>query len=275
MENNATNVKKVYAIEFSKGSLNKNIGSKKAPEKIINQTKNQFLNENNQDFIFDLEKININQENIEEFYDMLEKEVIKINQNKVNQEKLAFLGGDHSITYSLVKALKPEALIIFDAHLDVQDSFKPATHEDYLRILIEEKIIEPKNIFIIGIRNQSKEEYEFINSLKQNYNSTINIYNMNEVFEKGIQKITKKIIKKVKSKKVYLSIDFDVLDSTIAYATGYPEPAGFQTRELIYMLQHFKDKLNLYAFDLVEYNPVKDIQNIGAITCAKILKELF
>ena len=71
-----------------------------------------------------------------------------------NYDGDVFLGGDHSITYSLFKSLKSnnKGLIIFDAHVDLDNYTETPTHEDFLRKLIDENHLNPNNLIIHGNR---------------------------------------------------------------------------------------------------------------------------
>ena len=71
---------------------------------------------------------------------------------------------------------------------------------------------------------------------------------------------------------VYISIDLDGIDPAFAPGVSHPEPGGFSTRDLIKIISNIDAQL--IGADIVEYNPRKDINNITAITAAKILKEL-
>ena len=73
---------------------------------------------------------------------------------------------------------------------------------------------------------------------------------------------------------LYLSIDIDVLDPSFAPGTGYLEPGGLSTRELIYFIQRIKLLKNLKRIDLTEVNPEKDINDITVKNAAKIISEL-
>jgi agmatinase len=74
--------------------------------------------------------------------------------------------------------------------------------------------------------------------------------------------------------KAYLSIDIDVLDPAFAPGTGYAEPGGLTTREMVYMLQRLKLLRNIGMADLVEVNPEKDIQGMTAKAASKLIIEL-
>ena len=71
---------------------------------------------------------------------------------------------------------------------------------------------------------------------------------------------------------VYISIDLDGIDPAFAPGVSHPEPGGFSTRDIIKIISNIDGEL--VGADIVEYNPRRDINNITAITAAKLLKEL-
>ena len=73
---------------------------------------------------------------------------------------------------------------------------------------------------------------------------------------------------------LYISIDVDVLDPAFAPGTGYIEPGGLTTRELLFFLHRLKKLKNLKAYDLVEINPKKDVNDMTSKVGAKLLVEL-
>ena len=75
-------------------------------------------------------------------------------------------------------------------------------------------------------------------------------------------------------KYLYVSIDIDVLDPAFAPGTGYIQPGGLTTRELLFFLHRLKRLQNLRAYDLVEVNPSKDVNDMTSKVGAKILVEL-
>jgi len=258
----------ILKIPFSSGSLGKSKGSEKAPLEIEKKVGDMFLNEKGEhaELVFDEAKIN--NTNIEE-----------TNKNIYNKtlekgaEHLIALGGDHSITYSTFRAFAKKhqnpGIIVFDAHPDLENNFKPPTHEDYLRVLIEDKIVKPENVIIVGTRAMHKNESEFI----KNYN--LKVFSMNEISIAGKQEVCDNIMETARSfGSTYLSIDIDVLDPAFAPGVGYPEPAGLTTRELIYFIQRIKLLENLKMADIVEAIPDKDSDGLTVSAAAKILKEL-
>ncbi len=72
---------------------------------------------------------------------------------------------------------------------------------------------------------------------------------------------------------IYISLDIDALDPAFAPGVSHPEPGGLSTRLLLQLLHNLKAPA-IVGVDIVEYNPSQDINNISAVVCAKILKEL-
>ncbi|WP_421077813.1 agmatinase [Methanothermococcus sp. Ax23] len=173
------------------------------------------------------------------------------------------MGGEHSITYPVVKAVKDVyndfVLIQFDAHCDLREEYlgNEYSHASVIRRCFD----LTKDIYQFGIRSGDKEEWEFG---WENTNISMDLP-------------TKEDIKEIKSldKPVYITIDIDVLDPAYAPGTGTPEPCGFSTKELINSLYLFKElKDNIIGFDVVEISPHYDIGNITSIAAAKIIREL-
>ncbi len=249
--------------------LEKTKGCEKAPNKILEALKDIYLTEEEKEIKYAIDEIAIDKNNIEKtnksIFDKA-KELIK-----KEKDKTIFLGGDHNISYSLLKAFssvhESSGLIVFDAHADCMHNFKPPTHEDWLRVLIEEGF-PAENIILVGLRDYHKIEKEFLH-FKQ-----INCFSCKELFE-NLQESCDSIMEAAKAfPSLYISIDVDVTDPAFAPATGYIEPAGLSSREFLYLLQRLLLLKNLKAADIVEINPDKDINNLTAKLGAKILAEL-
>jgi len=248
----------ITKIPSSSGSLNKNNGCEKAPNLILEELKNIEVNESLKKINYEVSEVKINKNDLDE-----------TNRNIENAKGDIFIGGDHSITYSLFKSLKSnnKGLIIFDAHLDLDNYTNTPTHEDYLRKLIDEKELNPNNLIIIGARKFWKNEIGFVkeNNIKiltpKNLNNLIDIC---EVLMENSRKF----------EELYISIDIDVLDPSIIKGTYYTEPNGLTLKQLLFFLNKLKLLKNLKKIDLVEVNP--DIEKELTIkTAAKIISELF
>lgn len=169
-------------------------------------------------------------------------------------EKVLFIGGDHSISYPLTKAFskvsrRKKCLIVFDAHTDCMKPMKEPTHEEWLRAVIEEKLFD--KVILIGMRKIEPEEEKFLKGRKE---VEINNLDLSDDYE------------------IYFSIDIDVFDPRIAPGTGYLEKNGMKIKEFYELLSKIKDKAK--AIDLVEVNPEKDLNNKTVNLALEIIKYL-
>ncbi len=260
---------KIIKIKSSQGCLGKNKGCEEAPNVIVEKLKDFYLSEEGLLPRFDIDEVEIVESNLEETFRNIEnkaKEVFK------ESDKAIFLGGDHSISYATIKAFSQcfenPGVIIFDAHPDAESDFIPS-HEDILRAMVNENLIKAENIILVGIRNWHSEELEFLKKHK------IKFYSMSEISKEGIHEVCDSVMSVAKNfSALYVSIDIDVLDPAFAPATGYAEPGGLTTRELIYFLHRLKLLRNFKAADVVEINPIKDKDEQTVKIGAKLAIEL-
>ncbi len=238
---------KIIKIPHSEGT-DVNKGCEKAPNEIVKQLNECWSNENFQD-----SKYEVVNSNIKELHD-----------------GDIFLGGDHSISYYIFKKFfnKNSGILIFDAHPDLYEHFKEPMQTDWLYFLIKEKLIKPENIILVGIRNLDMKEVGIIKDYKIKYFSSRTLFN-------NIEDSCDSIMEQARSfSDLYISIDIDILDPAFAPGTGYIEPGGLSTRELLYLIQRIKLLKNIRKYDLVEVNPDKDINFMTLKAAAKIIKEL-
>jgi len=171
------------------------------------------------------------------------------------------IGGDHSITYPIIAAhheFFPKINIVhFDAHPDLYDNYdnNPSSHASPFARIMENNLA--RSLTQIGIRTMNahqKEQAELYD---------VKVITMDE-FSSDL---------KLKFEEpVYISIDLDGIDPAFAPGVSHPEPGGFSTRDIITIISNINGEV--VGADIVEYNPKKDINNITAITAAKLLKEL-
>jgi len=246
-------------------------GCEKAPNEVLKVLDDIGSNEKGKIIdkkLFDLEEIHIDNSNVEESNKLIYKNAKEIFEE---QDKALFIGGDHSISYSLVRAFSEifenPFLIVFDAHADCVKPGKEPNHEEWLRAIVE-KGFPTENIILVGARNLWQEERAFISEKK------INVISMQQIQENR-QEICDLIMEKAKdADALYLSIDIDVLDPAFAPGTGYLEPGGMSSRELIYFLQRLTLLKNFKAADIVEINPDKDEGGRTVKLGAKLLVEM-
>lgn len=252
----------IIKIPFDAGSMGKNKGCAKAPDAILDKFPD-YSSENNRKRSLKIAEVMVNPSNFAETHKEIEKRVAEF-------EDAIILGGDHSITYSAFKASKCDALIVFDAHPDLMEGTAVVTHEDFLRKLIDEKVLLPQNVFLFGIRAWHESEMSFISEKK------IKFFDMKSIFEFSIKELCDTLMELARNfKKLYLSIDIDVVDPAFAPGTGYCEPGGLSSRELVYLVQRLKNLKNLKFIDIVEINPEFDEKEKTLNTAKKILIELY
>jgi arginase family enzyme len=252
---------KIVKVPTAQGSLGKNLGTEKAPDKIIEALNNIFLNEQGKSLVYEVDKVEVNEHNIEE-----------TNEKIFKKGGDFFIGGDHSITYPLFKSLaqkhKNPGLIMFDAHPDCENNFAPPSHEDFIQVLIEEGTLKKENITLVGIRSMDRKEQQYIKEKR------IRCYTMRELTG-NFEEICDSIMENARNyDALYLSIDIDVIDPSQAPGTGYIEPAGMNSRDLIYFIQRLKLLKNLKRVDIVEVNPQKDVNGMTTKLAAKIIGEM-
>ena len=190
-------------------------------------------------------------------------DIASVSEEIVKQgKKIITLGGEHSVTYPIVRGIKDVigdvAIIQFDAHCDLRDEYlgDKFSHACVMRRCYE----VTRSIYQFGIRSGEREEWEFA----KNTNLSMKLMGKDDV-----DKIAET------GKPVYVTIDIDVLDPAFAPGVGTPEPCGFSTEELLsslYNLREIKD--NIVGFDVVELSPVYDAGGITAMAAAKIVREM-
>ncbi|MGB2843038.1 MAG: agmatinase [Halobacteriota archaeon] len=197
------------------------------------------------------------------------------NQNLVfdtHKEKI-FIGGDHSISFPLVKHFfdsgEVEKVMVIDAHADFRNVYKSKKLSNACVMRRIAELVGFENIIEVGVRSSSEEEYALIKD-------KVRIYDAGMVREKGVERVLEEIGKEGgREEKTYLSIDIDVLDPGIAPGVENPEPCGMSLESLIALVRGIMEQKNVVASDVVEVNPGLDNANgITSINAARIVFEL-
>lgn len=254
--------------------LGKTKGCEKAGNAILDALKEIHSNEQGipiDSRLLDLEEIHLDNDNLEEANQLIYKNSLDIFEEK---PKVVFLGGDHSISFSTVKAFfeyckksgKEPCLIVFDAHADCMVPMKEPTHEEWIQALVDSGF-PAENILLVGVRNLHASETTFLKK------SGIKVMKMNQLLE-NFEDSCDIIMEFAEGKELYVSIDIDVIDPASAPGTGYKEPGGLTSRQFLYLIQRINKIKNLKAVDIVEINPGKDIDGMTVKLGAKILSEL-
>ena len=256
--------------------LGKTKGCERAGEAMIKELRNINTNESGNDINvdeLDLEEIHLDNSNLSITNKLIYENAIQIFETK---PKTIFLGGDHSISYSITKAFadfckdsgKEPCLIIFDAHPNCMPCGKFPSNREWLKGLIEYGF-PTKNILLVGIRNSDSKENSF---LKENKIRTISINSLME----DLHETCDTIMEFSNNKELYLSININVVDPIFAPSTAYLETGGLTSRQFLYLIQRMNKIKNLKAIDIVEINEKED-KSMGNVTIklgAKILSEL-
>jgi agmatinase len=186
---------------------------------------------------------------------------------------LVALGGDHSITLPLLRALGrrrgPAALVHFDAHIDTwPDTFgQRYGHGSVFYHAIEEGQVEPRRMIQIGIRSpMGRKFYDWT------VERGVTILSAADVHESSPAAVAARIRETVGDAPVYLSFDVDVLDPAFAPGTGTPEIGGLASWQAQAILRRLAG-LDFIGFDLVEVAPAYDTAEITALAGATMAWE--
>jgi len=171
-----------------------------------------------------------------------------------NKRFLMSFGGEHSVTIPLVEAAcsvdKELCVLNLDSHLDLRDAYhgNRFSHACVFRRIMEMNV----PVIHAGTRSLCREEYEWV---KRNH---INVYWARDILGAENDKWIDEIIRRL-NKKVYISIDADVLDPAIMPGTGTPEPGGLAWLTVLRLLRQVCLKRKVIAADIVEVIPLPAI----------------
>jgi len=177
------------------------------------------------------------------------------------------IGGEHLVSYPAVKAIHqkfPDVHIIhLDAHTDLREEFggSQLSHATVLKRIWD--ILGDGRIFQFGIRSGTKEEFDFARKENHTYMEPFRINTMASVLES------------LSGKKIYITIDLDVLDPSIMPGTGTPEAGGITYRELEAFFLLLRDaNVDIIGADIVELSPGHDPSGVSTATACKVLREM-
>jgi agmatinase len=182
------------------------------------------------------------------------------------------VGGDHSITYPIMKALgakQPLGMVHIDAHCDTGGEFDQTRfhHGGPFRLAVLDGVLDPTRCIQIGIRGSSEYLWEF------SKDAGMTVIHAEEVAAMGIPEIVRLARQVVGDGPTYLSFDVDGLDPVYAPGTGTPEIGGLSTREALAIFHGLKG-LNICGGDVVEVAPQYDPSTNTAQAGAQMLFEI-
>jgi agmatinase len=171
------------------------------------------------------------------------------------------LGGDHSITYPIVRAFarkyKDLSILHFDAHPDLYDNYQGNrnSHASPFARIMEQRLV--KRLVQVGIRTFTSHQREQVRKFNV---ESIEMHNLTANLQLEFDS------------PVYISFDIDALDPAFAPGVSHREPGGLSTRQAIDLIQRLKGQV--VGADIVEFNPRMDPLHITGTVCAKLLKEI-
>jgi agmatinase len=158
------------------------------------------------------------------------------------------LGGEHSISFGVVKAMKEKygeiSVLQLDAHADLRNYYQCSP---YGHASVGRRISELCPLVQAGIRSMSAEEADFLKT------GNVKQFSANFILEEqnGWQKVCENL-----GSDVYITIDIDVLDPSVMPATGTPEPGGIYWKGLLRIIREVSKRCRVRGFDLVELSPI-------------------
>lgn len=175
--------------------------------------------------------------------------------------KILTLGGDHSITFPIVKALGEKYpridILHIDAHSDLYEHYEGDrySHACPFARIMEHQLAS--RLVQVGIR-------------------TLNTHQAEQAKKYGVETHQMKNLDlsqiPVFENPLYISLDMDAFDPAFAPGVSHHEPGGLSSRQVIALIQNLDTEV--IGADIVEYNPTRDFQNMTAFLAAKMLKEI-
>ncbi|MFH1779884.1 MAG: agmatinase [Candidatus Micrarchaeota archaeon] len=266
LEEELTDYKKARVIVFPvpyDSTASVKAGQREGPQAIINASRYLSLYDEetktnvSKKGIFTTDFLEPNRGNVEENNKRIQKVVTQLLEDK---KFVVTLGGDHSITTGVLNAFKEKfsfTLLHLDAHSDAFEEYEGSAFSH--ACVAFNALKQCDKVVQVGIRSTSEEE------LKLNEENVFLMKDLRKNFEENLEKIIEKL-----GDKVYVSLDLDVLDSSVMPAVGTPEPGGLTYEELLSLLRKVCEKREVIGFDCVELMPLpgNDAPNY---TAAKIV----
>jgi agmatinase len=259
----------VLGMPTDLGAKSERKGRIEAPDKIRDLSEGWFIplkGAINESKIFDAGNLKLDSKDILKNIETIKNATSELfKKNKV----VVSLGGDCSIKYGILSGLnelqKKISVVYIDSHPDLVISEKPyygSVMGDCLKL---QNIDFPKSVFI-GIREIEDREMKIIKEKKMLYFTPLDFK------ELSIEEIFRRVQKAIKGNTVYVSLDIDSVDPSMAPAVGCIAPGGISSTEMILLIDKLKT-LNPVGFDFSEFIPKYDINDITGKLLFRILHE--
>ena len=225
-------------------------------------------------FVTDLGDTVVSNVNVEKSLAQIVEDIgtITDERERGEDERLLFIGGDHTVTTGILRAIAPRHPDLFVLHLDAHcdtwaDHFgDPIGHGTWVRNVVEEGLVEPSSILQVGIRSP-------VDPATRDWLPDLGgkVISARAVAKSDPCIALAHVLNKVpKERPVYVSVDIDCLDPAYAPGTGTPEIAGLTPHFVLDLLEGLAGRTVIGA-DLVEVNPMVDPSGITALAGATVL----
>jgi agmatinase len=180
-------------------------------------------------------------------------------------QRWVFLGGDHTVTAPIVAAALshyPDLRVVqFDAHPDLRREFLGERWNYASAMTRVLDYLAPDRLYQIGLRTGDREEWFPPRGTHLFPSSTM-----------SVTEAAARVAAELAETPLYVTIDIDVLDPSVAPGTGSPEPGGITVPDLLAALRHL-GAAHVVGFDVVEVSPIWDAAGRTSITAAAIVRE--
>jgi len=210
----------------------------------------------------------IGKKKVLDYGNISKEEIDEVFQKIVSNSKIPIMmGGDHSITRDVIKAISkktgPLSIVYFDAHPDFVSSTQNYYGSVFYDILPH---IDPKTSLQVGIRTPEQEESD---NLKK---YGIKVITPFDIVEKGVKEISNSILQTI-GKNVYVSFDMDCVDPAFAPGVSVPVPMGLKNVEAVYLLKNIVEN-GIIGMDIMEICPSYDIKDRTSHLASRMISEV-
>ncbi len=233
-------------------------GTKFAPDSIRKaswtlETYSPYLDEDLEDMRFDdAGNLELPHGNLGQSLKLIEQAVSEVAQKG---RKMLIFGGEHLITYPILKALKKEfgnlQVVHFDAHCDLRDQYE-GEKLSHATVMKRVKELDLGELYQIGIRSGTREEFRELRPIDS---------------PASLSSLLKRDVP------VYLTFDMDAFDPSLVRGVTTPEPGGLTFREIMEYFLLFKG-MNIVGADVVELAPDYDATFVSSVAAAKVAREI-
>jgi agmatinase len=202
--------------------------------------------------LFDAGDLELPQGNLTGSLDRIETSAAKV---MTPGRRPLFLGGEHLVTYPLVKSMMKSfpqlQLVHFDAHCDLRDEYE-GERLSHATVMKRVRELGVSRMHQIGIRSGTRQEFAELSP----------VHSPGELAESLDRNVP-----------VYVSFDIDVFDPSVVAGVTTPEPGGLTFGEVMRYLNVLKG-MDIVGADLVELAPDYDTTFVSSVCAAKVAREI-